>query len=90
MLKTFVIVLIFIFVVRTISRKFLSPGGGKKNSNFRFFYQAFKNVRQQQKQQKNNQRNERTKNGQVNKDDLNNIEEAEYEEIDDEDSEPSS
>ena len=80
MLKTLFFIVIVFFLVRTVSRLFLS-GPKKKNSNFRFFYQTFKNVREQQKNQQNQQQQERTANGQVKKNDLDNIEEAEYEDV---------
>ena len=80
LLKTILFALIFIFLVRAISRLF-GPGGSKKNSKFKFFYQAFKNVRQQQKQQQEQKKRNPSRNGHIDKGSLDNIEEAEYEEV---------
>ena len=80
LLKTILFALIFIFLVRAISRLF-GPGGSKKNSKFKFFYQAFRNVRQQQKQQEEQQKRNPSRNGTIDKSSLDNIEEAEYEEV---------
>lgn len=85
MLKTLLFLIVVYFAVRWISRLFLSPGN-KKSGNFRFFYQTFKNVREQQKQQQNSQQRQHTTNGKVPKDELDNIEEAEYEDITEENS----
>lgn len=79
MLKTLLFLIVVYFAVRWISRLFLSPAN-KKGGNFRFFYQTFKNVREQQKQQQNRQQ-QRTNNGKVPKSELDNIEEAEYEDV---------
>ncbi len=77
MFKTIVAIIIFYVLVKVISGLFLkSPG--KKSGNFRFFYQTFKNVREQQKKQ--DQRENGTQNGQV-ESRLDDIEEAEYEDI---------
>ena len=86
MLKTLLFIVIVFFAVRWVSRLFL-PGGKRKSNNVRFFYQTFKDVREQQKQHQQRQQQQRTRNGQVRENDLNNIEEAEYEEVDDENSE---
>ncbi|MBN2732718.1 MAG: hypothetical protein JXR26_09840 [Balneolaceae bacterium] len=85
MLKTIILAIFFILLVRYISRLF-GPAGKKKNSNFRFFYQTFKNVRQQQKQQEQRQRQNPSKNGTVKKGNLDNIEEAEFEDVTEDDS----
>ena len=85
MLKALLFIVVAFFVVRGISRMFLgSPHN--KNSKFRFFYQTFKNVREQQKKQQERQKQERTRNGKVGKNDLDNIEEAEYEDVTEESS----
>lgn len=86
LLKTILFAVIFILLVRFVSRLF-GPGGRKKNSNFRFFYQTFKNVREQQKQQKQHQRQNPSQNENVKEEHLDDIEEAEYEEITEDDSE---
>lgn len=86
MLKTILFAIIFILLVRYISRLF-GPAGKKKNSNFHFFYQTFKNVREQQKQQEQHQRQNPSRNGNIKKGNLDNIEEAEYEDLTDDDSE---
>jgi ribosomal protein S7 len=80
MLKTLLFIIVVFFLVRLISRLFLKP---KKKGAFRFFYQAFKNVREQQKKQQKQTQNKGGDNR------LDNIEEAEYEEIKDEDSDTS-
>lgn len=78
--KTILFALLFILLVRFISRLF-GPAGTKKSSNVRFFYQIFKNVRQQQKQQKEQRKQNPSRNGKVNKGSLDHIEEAEFEDI---------
>lgn len=80
LLKTILFALIFIFLVRVISR-FFGPAGAKKNSKFKFFYQIFKNVRQQQKQQEEQRKRNPSRNGKVDKDSLDHIEEAEFEDV---------
>lgn len=82
MLKTLLFIIIVFFAVRWVSRLFL-PGGKRKSNNFRFFYQTFKDVREQQKQHQKRKQQQRTRNGKVQKNDLDNIEEAEYEEVND-------
>jgi hypothetical protein len=80
MFKAIIAIIIFYVLVKVISGLFLqSPG--KKKGNFGFFYQTFKNVREQQKKRQEQQQN-RTKDGKNKVDNrLDDIEEAEYEDI---------
>lgn len=78
MWKALLLIFILIMLVRTLSKLFLQKSGGKK-SNFRFFYQTFKNVREQQKKK---QQQDNAKNGRVDES-LDDIEEADYEDITD-------
>lgn len=76
-LKTLAFIIIMYLLVKFISRLFL-PGGRKKNSNARMFYQVFKNIREQKKRHEEQQRRQSGSNTGGRFD---NVEEAEYEEI---------
>ncbi len=77
MLRFIIFIILFIILVRVISNLFLR-GSKKKSSNARFFYQTFKNIRdQQQNQQQQEQQNQE----EINKNSLDDIEEAEYEDV---------
>jgi hypothetical protein len=81
-LRFIIFILLFFVLVRVISRLFL-PGPGKKSGNAKFFYQTFRNIRQQQKEQQYEQ--EQEQNG-GEKSSLDDIEEAEYEDVTEESS----
>jgi len=75
--KTLAFIVLIFLLVKFISRLFL-PGGRKKNSNARVFYQVFKNIREQKKRHEEQQR-KRSNSGPRRQ--FDNVEEAEYEEI---------
>lgn len=77
-LKTILFIVVVYLVIRVVSNMFL-PSGKKKNSKARFFYQTFKNVRDQQKKQK--QRRQQNKEPDER---LDEIEEAEFKDVTDE------
>ncbi|HYW35600.1 MAG TPA: hypothetical protein VE868_09355 [Balneolaceae bacterium] len=85
MLKILFTLILFYVLVKVISGLFLQESVDG-NSNARFFYQVFKNVRDQQKNQKRNRK--QSQNGDV-KNRLDDIEEAEYEDITEESTESS-
>ena len=74
-LKTLAFIVLIFLLVKFISRLFL-PGGRKKNSNARMFYQVFKNIREQKKRHEEQQRKRSNPSRK-----FDNVEEAEYEEI---------
>ncbi len=74
-LKTLLFFLVAYLLIKVISNLFL-PDANKKKSNVRFFYQTYKNVRNQQKKQQ--QKHKQNKNPDERIDD---IEEAEYEDV---------
>ena len=76
-LKTLAFIVVMYLLVKFISRLFL-PGGRKKNSNARMFYQVFKNIREQKKRHEEQQRRQSNSNTGGRFD---NVEEAEFEEI---------
>jgi len=71
-LKTLLFLVLFYLLIKVVSNLFL-PSGKQKRNNVRFFYQTFKNARDQQQQSR-----KKTQNSQNN---LDEIEEAEYEDI---------
>lgn len=73
--KTLAFIVLIFLLVKFISRLFL-PGGRKKSSNARMFYQVFKNIREQKKRHEEQQRPPSHKGGR-----FDNVEEAEFEEI---------
>jgi predicted Holliday junction resolvase-like endonuclease len=74
MFKFLLILLILYILIKVIGNLFLQ-NPKKKNSNFRFFYQTFKNARDQQKKQQEQAQNRDAESH------LDDIEEAEYEDI---------
>jgi uncharacterized protein YxeA len=74
MLKFLLILLLLYILIKVIGHLFLQKPK-KKNGNFRFFYQTFKNVRDQQKEQQQQEQNGDAENH------LDDIEEAEYEDV---------
>jgi hypothetical protein len=71
MLKFLLILLLLYILIKVIGHLFLQKPK-KENNNFRFFYQTFKNARDQQQKQEQN--------GNV-ENHLDDIEEAEYEDV---------
>ena len=78
--KTLAFLFVLYLLIRVVRRFFL-PSGGKKQSNARFFYQAFRNIQKQQKQNRDRQQSQ-NKSGNSRFDE---IEEADFEEIEDDD-----
>ena len=83
-LKTLLFLFLFYLLIKVVSNLFL-PSSNKGASNVRFFYQTFKNVRNQQQNKQNQQGNSKSRSDQ-----LNDIEDAEYEDITEEQSKSSS
>ncbi|HLR77079.1 MAG TPA: hypothetical protein VK106_05425 [Balneolaceae bacterium] len=76
-LKTLLFVIFLYLLIRFVSKMFLTSGKGRKG-NVHFFYNTFKNVRQQQKEQQQQKRRQNPE------EHLDEIEEAEYEDVSDE------
>jgi hypothetical protein len=74
MLKFLLILVLFYVLIKVIGHLFLQ-NPKKKNNNFRFFYQTFKNVRDNQNEQQKQAQNGDGENR------LDDIEEAEYEDV---------
>lgn len=72
LLKTLLFLFLLYLLIKVVSNLFLSSAK-KGKGNVRFFYQTFKNVRDQQQQ--------RQKKANPDNDELDEIEEAEYEDI---------
>jgi hypothetical protein len=85
MLRFIIFIILFIILVRVISNLFLR-GSKKKSSNARFFYQAFKNIRDQQNDQ---QQHQQQSHDEINKDSFDDIEEADYEDVTEEETKTS-
>ncbi|NGP78102.1 hypothetical protein G3570_15750 [Balneolaceae bacterium YR4-1] len=81
-LKTLAFIVLMYLLVKFVSRLFL-PGGRKKNSNARMFYQVFKNIREQKKRHEEQQRRQSKPGGR-----FDNVEEAEFEEVTEVEPEP--
>ncbi len=88
LLRTIIFFVVLYFLIKIVSRLFLSPSQkrtrGRKSSGTEFFYSVFNQMNQNAQQQNRSNSN----NGDV-KQRIDQIEEAEYEEIIDEDKESS-
>ncbi|MDZ7716062.1 MAG: hypothetical protein U5J95_07605 [Balneolaceae bacterium] len=81
--KTLAFLFVLYLIIRVVRRFFL-PSGGNRQSNARFFYQAFRNIQKQQQQNRKQKGDKKS-----GKDRFDEIEEADFEEIEDEESKTS-